>query len=147
MGRLTKDEVAGVISNAIAIDIEPAGRNWLLILSEPLRGRKIFYSQCKPSSASKGKWEYDFWHTIDHRTVQNIVAEYGQMVLINYIDKTYCFLNVEDIHWVQKYSRRTHSNSGAVCDFVIDRSYSGNYHLRPYDRQNRERRLVEVKGW
>lgn len=147
MGRFKKDEVAVIAASILDSDVEPARGNWLSATSGPLKGQAIFYSQCKPSSASRGHWTYDFFHTIELGTIENVTAGSGYMFLINYVDKTYALLDKDDLLWVQKYSTRPHSKIGSVCDFVIDRSHSGRYYLRPYDRDNRERRSVGVKGW
>jgi len=146
MNRLSKTEVVNVVSGILGQDIGASSGNWLRVQSTN-KDIEIYFSQCKPSSASKGKWTYDFFHTLGFSTVQDIGVRSGILVLLNYFDKTYVVLDSADLMWVVKYSSRKKSNDGIVCDFVIDRDSSGNYNLRPYDRQRIERRRVEVNQW
>lgn len=146
MQRLTKPEVANVVSEILDQAAATTAGNWLRVQSSS-KELEVYFSQCKPSSASKGKWTYDFFHTLAFQTVQDIGVRSGILVLLNYLDKTYVVLDSADLMWVVKYSSRNKSNDGIVCDFVIDRDSSGNYNLRPYDRQRIERRRMEVSQW
>lgn len=146
MQRLSKSEVANVVGDIIGQSVATTTGNWLRVES-PRKELEVYFSQCKPSSASKGKWTYDFFHTLRFSTVQEIGVQSGILVLLNYLDKTYAVLDSADLMWVVKFSSRSKSNEGLVCDFVIDRDSAGNYNLRPYDRQRVERRRVEVNQW
>ena len=66
-------------------------------------------------------------------------------MLINYVHRIYVLLDIEDLEWVVEKSTRTHTNTGKVCDFVIDRADNGDYYLRPMDRYTSARRAIEVK--
>lgn len=144
--RLSKTDVANVVSGILGKDAEPTTGNWLSVPSSK-KELEVYFSQCKPSSASKGKWNYDFFHTLGFSTLQDIGVRSGILILINYLDKTYAILDSADLMWVVKYSSRNKSNDGVVCDFVIDRDSGGNYNIRPYDRQRNERRHVEINQW
>lgn len=146
MQRLSKPEVAEVVGKILGEPVGLTSGNWLQVQAAA-KGLEVYFSQCKPSSASKGKWSYDFFHTLGFETVQDIGVRSGILVLLNYLDKTYAVLDSADLMWVAKYSSRNKSNDGVVCDFVIDRDISGSYNLRPYDRQRSDRRRVEVNEW
>ena len=146
MSRLSKQEASELVTSIIGSTAVSSGGNWLKVRSN--RGAfEVYYSQCKPAAASKGKWTYDFFHTLAFETVQDIGTRSGILVLLNYVDKTFVVLDAADLMWVVKYSSRQKSNAGVVCDFVVDREVSGDYNLRPYDRQRTERRHIEVKEW
>ncbi len=145
MSRLSTNEAAQIIGRILQRKAEPVDRNWVCV--NTTEHTYAYFSQCKPSAAGRGKWHYDFFHTLGFETIQDIGKKAGLLVLLNYIDKTYAVLDCADLMWVVKYSSRPKSNSGLVCDFVIDRDVNGNYNLRPYARQNKERRQVEVKQW
>ena len=146
MQRLSKVEVSSVVSEILGKDAALSTGNWLRVQSSS-KELDVYFSQCKPSVASKGKWNYDFFHTLGFSTIQDIGVKSGVLILLNYLDKTYAILDTADLMWVVKFSSRNKSNAGVVCDFVIDRNSSGNYTLRPYDRQRTERRSLEVKSW
>ena len=108
---------------------------------------RIFFSQCKPSSASKGHWSYDFFHTISVERIGEIAANGATMVLINYVDKLFAVLDGKDIVWLCVYSARNKSNEGFVCDIVVEKNDDGDFFLRPYDRIRGERRYIEVEKY
>ncbi|MDA8622767.1 hypothetical protein N9L38_00680 [Candidatus Poseidoniales archaeon] len=147
MGRLTTNEVVDLVRVKLFPDAIPSDGNWITI---PVleKYQRIFFSQCKPSSASKGHWNYDFFHTIPVKRVEQIVDSGGKLVLINYVDKEYCLLSASELIWLCTYSSREKSNQGRVIDIVInfDEEKTG-YFLRPYDRMGKERRLVEVEKY
>jgi hypothetical protein len=146
MSRLSKEEVSEVVTKILGEKPTPLPGNWFR--ASPASAEvDVYYSQCKPSAASKGKWNYDFFHTLSFETVQNIGVRSGILILMNYIDRTYAVLDSADLMWVVKFSSRNKTNDGLVCDFVIDRDVGGAYNLRPYDRQRSDRRSVEVKAW
>ena len=146
VGRLSKSEVVGFFQDHIDENAASFGGNWIDIPVDSGH-QKIFFSQCKPSSASKGHWNYDFFHTISVGRIGEIAANGATMVLINYIDKVYAVLDGEDIVWLCTFSTRRKHNQGVVCDIVIERNDDGEYLFRPYDRMKIERRKIEVQRW
>lgn len=143
--RLTKEQVSELISQLIQ-PCSPSGGNWLNI--ETSSGNsKIYFSQTKPSSASKGNWHYDFFHTLSFETVQEICRESSCLVLLNYVDKTYTILDGADLLWLARYSCRNKSNDGAVIDIVINKFKDGICRITPYDRLSNNSIKVEVKSW
>jgi len=143
--RLTKEQASELISQLIQ-PCTPYGGNWLNI--ETGSGNsKIYFSQTKPSSASKGHWNYDFFHTLSFETVQEICRESSCLVLLNYVDKTYTILDGADLLWLARYSSRDKSNDGAVIDIVINKFEDGSSRLTPYDRLSNKSKQVEVKSW
>ena len=146
MGRLSKSEILDFIQGLIDQNAALSGGNWIDIPVDSGR-EKIFFSQCKPSSASKGHWSYDFFHTISLERIGEIASNGATMVLINYVDKIFAVLDGEDIVWLCVYSTRNKSNSGVVCDIVIERNDHGDFFLRPYDRIRSERREIEVEKY
>ena len=142
--RLSKSEVVDFIRANIDPDAVSSGGNWVDI---PVGAgqERIFFSQCKPSSASKGHWSYDFFHTIAVERIGEIAANGATIVLINYLDKKFSVLDGEDIVWLCVYSVRNKSNEGVVCDIVVEKDDNGDFFLRPYDRIRSERRKIEVK--
>ena len=110
----------------------------------PVGRRMIYVSQCKPSTSSKGHWNYDFFHTLSFDLVTEIGDDSGIVVLLDYVNRKFAVLTAGDLIWVAKFSSRNKSNEGMVCDFVIDRGRDGEYCLRPYDRMRPERRRVEI---
>ena len=143
--RLKKTEVVELVSKIIG-EVDGEKGNWLKTKTQESEAR-IFFSQSKPSAASKGHWVYDYFHTLGFQTLEEINKESGIMILINYVDKTYAILDGGDILWLAFYSSRMKSNDGFVVDIVIDRCSEGNYRLRPYERSNKNFRLVDVKSW
>jgi len=146
MSKLSKSEAAEVVASVLGTDASTLSGNWVEFDSKSSK-QAIYFSQCKPSAASKGHWKYDFFHTLSFSTVQEIGERSGFLILINYVDRTYALLNTGDLLWVARNSSRTKSNEGVVCDFVIERNNNGAYDLRPYDRQRQERHAVEVMRW
>lgn len=144
--RLSKPQVVEFIQARIASNAEAAEGNWIEI-SVPSGIERLFFSQCKPSAAGKGHWNYDFFHTISVQRMGEIAANGATMVLMNYVDKVYAVLDGEDIVWLCTFSTRRKSNEGVVCDIVIERNGAGEYLFRPYDRMKMERRKIEVKKW
>jgi hypothetical protein len=146
MARLSKTTVAELLPQIIGQPATPLTTNWMRVAAghEPL---DVYVSQCKPSSASDGKWDYHFFHTLGFETVQDIGIRSGILVLLNYVDKSYAVLDTADLMWVIKNSSRSKSNEGIVCDFVIDLDPSGTYYLRTYDRNRTARRNVKVLLW
>ena len=144
MGRLTSDEVLKLVRAEIFAKAVPSIGNWIT-LPPPSENQRMFFSQCKPSRASKGHWTYDFFHTISIERIQEIVAFGCNLILINYVDGLYCALGADEIVWLCTYSSRDKSNQGRVIDIVInhDREKDG-YFMRPYDRMGKERKSVEV---
>lgn len=104
----------------------------------------IFVSQCKPSSASKGHWKYEFFHTIKLDTILEILDSHGRILLLDYIRFRYCLLSPADIGWVLRYSSRNKSNEGPVVDICVKEKLDQVYCLKPYDTLRREERLVSV---
>jgi len=143
---LSKPEVVELIQARINPNAVASGGNWI----DTPRGagnERLFFSQCKPSSASKGHWRYDFFHTISVGRIGEIVANGATMVLINYVDKLYTVLDGEDLVWLCVFSTRNKSNEGVVCDIVVEKNDDDDYLLRPYDRISSERRKIEVQKY
>ena len=117
--RLAKDQVSKLVSRLVHPCI-PAGGNWLEVKTGPAKSR-VYFSQTKPSTASKGHWTYDFFHTLSFDTMEEICREISCLVLLNYVDKTYAVLDGADLLWLARYSSRNKSNDGAVIDIVVNR--------------------------
>jgi len=143
--RLKKSEVAELISRIIAPAKTDSG-NWLEVDTAPAK-TKVYFSQTKPSAASKGHWTYEFFHTLGFDTVEEVCRESGCMILLNYVDRTYAILDGADLLWLAMVSSRQKSNDGPVIDIVINRSEDGGYRLTSYDRVRKDSRPVEVKSW
>lgn len=143
--KLDKKEVANIANDLFGEVVSNSG-NWLTHSYEG-GSCNIYFSQTKPSSASKGHWNYDFFHTLKFETVQKICEESGCLLLLNYVDQNYAILNGADLLWLAKYSCREKFSSGLVMDIVIDRSKEGFYRLRSYDRINQSFRKIDVKSW
>jgi len=120
--------------------VSVSGKNWVKFSD----GGKVYVSQCKPSSAGKGKWTYDFFHTIGLATLEKVATTCKEMVLVNYVDMSYVRLNLEDVSWVLENSAREKSNSGKVCDFVVNKSSGDTADLRPLYKSNDQRLQVNV---
>lgn len=146
MPRLSKTAVAALLPSVIGQPGTPLTTNWMRVFPEP-QPLDLYVSQCKPSSASDGKWDYHFFHTLSFETIQEIGVRSGILILLNYVDQLFAVLDTSDMMWVVRYSSRSKSNEGIVCDFVIDLDASGSYYLRPYDRNRSVRRNVQVQTW
>jgi hypothetical protein len=146
MPRLKKAEIIGLAGTILGVETEQSSGNWISV-SNPASQEDVYVSQCKSSSTSKGNWVYDFFHTLGFEVVQEICRRSGILLLLNYEERKYAILDGADLVWVVRYSSRTKSNQGPVCDFVIDRERSAIFQLRPYDRMKLERRTVEVIPW
>ena len=146
MKRLSKTRVVEIVRSNVNTSAVGSGRNWIDI-EVPSGIERLFFSQCKPSAASKGHWKYDFFHTISIERMGEITANGATMILINYVDKVFSVLDGEDIVWLCTHSSRRRNDVGYVCDIVIERDNAGVYVLRPYDRMKVERRKVEVMPW
>ena len=143
--KLSKDEIVQ-IANSIIGQTSPANGNWIETRSKASTC-KIYHSQCKPSSASKGHWKYDFFHTLRLDTLLEVCEESSHVLLLNYIYKSYALLNGADLLWLARFSGRKKSNEGEVIDIVIIRNDEGTFELVPYDKSRIERRKIEVRSW
>jgi hypothetical protein len=143
--KLSKSEIVEVVSSKLA-DAEPMGGNWLQVAVTE-KNCRVYHSQCKPSTASKGHWKYEFFNTLRFKTVEAICKESSCLVLLNYVHKVFAVLDGADLLWLARFSGRQKSNEGEVIDIVIVRDEEGDYKLIPYDKSRRESREVEVKSW
>lgn len=146
MARLTTKEISDLIPEILGKSSEAISVNWHKV-PPGKDSPEIYVSQCKSSWAGEGKWNYTFFHTLGFETIQDIGVKSGVLILVNYIDFFYAALDTADLMWLVRYSARTKSNDGLVCDIVIDLDPSGEFYLRPYDRNKSVRRQVAVKSW
>ena len=141
MELLKQDAIRSLMSAVFEKEVvSGSGKNWVKFSDD---GGQIYVSQCKPSSAGKGKWTYDFFHTIGLTTLEKVATTCKEMVLINYVDMSYVRLNLEGLSWVMENSAREKSNSGQVCDFVVNKTAEGAV-LRPLDRSSSQWLQVNV---
>jgi hypothetical protein len=145
LSRLSKAEVAEIVSQIFETSAASSGGNWIQMRA-PATDISVYFSQCKSSNDSKGNWNYLFFHTLNFEIIQEVAANSGLLVLLNYVERKYVILNGADLVWIAHLSCRKKSNQGVVCDIVIDCDSSGSAKLRPYDRFRTERRSVEVKS-
>lgn len=141
--RIPRGEIASLLEEIFQSEkVAPKSLNRYSI-TFPAREMMVYVSQSKPSTASRGHWKYDFFHTISMKTLEEILDSSGTLILVNYVDRLYIRLNPSDIGWALRYSSRNKSNDGAVTDFVVESKVQSSYVLRPYDRLRHERRPVE----
>jgi hypothetical protein len=142
--KLSTGEIVALISEWTNHSVEYDRGNWLKGPTHSLQ-MMYYFSQTKPSD--RGNWKYDYYHTLAFERLEEIADSRAELVLINYVDKSYCVLSPGDIVWLAKFSSRMKSNQGQVVDIVIERSENGEPRLRPYDRLRSERRVVQIRSW
>ena len=140
--RVPREAVVGLLK--VVFDTEFVKAITINRYDIPVRGR-VFVSQSQPSRTSKGHWDYDFFHTITDRVIEEVMEGSGTIVLINYVDQTYSVLRPPDIAWAIRHSSRPKGYGEQVTDFVVEETDEGHC-LRPYDRFSPYRRSIEVKA-
>lgn len=142
--RLNRDEISPVILHFFP-DCDPEAESLNRFWSRMSPDRSLIYvSQCKPSSVSRGNWNYDFFHTIKLQIAFDVLDNFGYFLLIDYVNKRACLLTPADIGWLIRFSARNKSNEGQVLDVVIKQKFAGSFLLTPMDTHKKEERKVEV---
>lgn len=148
VSRLSKSEVTEIIREQYDSEIViPMKSNFFHVNHNNL-SKPIYVSQCKPSTYSKGNWDYLFFHTITETVLERILFGNGNLVLINYVHKSVIILDAADIGWAIRHSSRVKNTRGKeeyVTDFVVEKLETGSVCLTPYNRSlslEREIRLI-----
>ena len=146
--RLRKSEVTEILMKQFDTEmVIPLNSNFFHVHHNNLP-KPIYVSQCKPSTYSKGNWDYLFFHTITETVLERILFGNGNLVLINYVHGSVIILNAADIAWAIRHSSRVKNTQGKeeyVTDFVVEKLESGSVCLTPYNRSlslEREIRLI-----
>jgi hypothetical protein len=144
MSRLSKSEVTEIIREQYDSEMVVPMKSNFYHVNHNDTSKIVYVSQCKPSSHSKGNWDYLFFHTITEIVLERVLFGNGNLVLINYVHRSVIVLNAADIAWAIRHSSRVKNTRGKeehVTDFVV--SFSDNNHfLEPYDRRSDKKRIV-----
>ena len=141
--KLHKAELCELLKLWLPIDgkITPSS-NWFEWI-EVNEQKAVYVSQCKPSSFSKGNWYYEFFHTLSSKSMDKILENQFQVVLIDYATRRFTILNHDDVNWVYDNSSRVRKKGGLVTDFVV-RLSGKKYYLEPSLAGTRMYREIEV---
>jgi hypothetical protein len=145
--RLPKSEILELLKKEFETEFVQTVSLNKFDVAVPMNRTRLYVSQSKPSTSSKGHWQYDFFHTVTFSVLEEVLDGLGVLVLVNYVDRIYTVLQSSDIAWVIRYSSREKGYNEEVTDFVIEKDVEQNYQLRPYDRFNPRRRAIQVKRY
>ena len=139
-----KAELCDLLTLWLHIDgkITPSG-NWFKWI-EGDKEKAVYVSQCKPSSFSKGNWYYEFFHTLTSKSMDRILENQFQIVLIDYATRRFTILDHGDVNWVYDNSSRVRKKGGLVTDFVVKVS-GEQFYLEPSLAGTRMYREIEVR--
>ncbi len=146
--RLSKAEVIEIVSVAMGANLVIPMKSNFYHVNHNDTSKIVYVSQCKPSSHSKGNWDYLFFHTITETVLEQVLFGNGNLVLINYVHRSVIILDAADIGWAIRHSSRIKNTRGKeeyVTDFVVEELKSGSFFLTPYNRNltlEREIKLV-----
>tara|TARA_B100001113_G_C20534000_1_gene373006 strand:+ start:46 stop:501 length:456 start_codon:yes stop_codon:yes gene_type:complete len=135
--RLGKAEVTDIISDIMDANLVIPMKSNFYHVNHNDNSKIVYVSQCKPSSHSKGNWDYLFFHTITEIVLERVLFENGNLVLINYVHRSVIILNAADIAWAIRHSSRVKNTRGKeehVTDFVVEELENKNIFLTPYNR-------------
>mgnify|MGYP001165474521 FL=1 len=144
--RLGKAEVTDIISDIMDANLVIPMKSNFYHVNHNDTSKIVYVSQCKPSSHSKGNWDYLFFHTITETVLEQVLFGNGNLVLINYVHRSVIILDAADIGWAIRHSSRIKNTRGKkeyVTDFVVNNV--DDYHiLEAYDRKSSHKRGVTI---
>ena len=142
--KVDKSELCSLLKSWLSVeaDIIPSS-NWFKWSHEG-KQKAVYVSQCKPSSFSKGNWYYEFFHTLSSKSMDKIIENKYEVVLIDYATRRFTILDLDDINWVYENSSRVRKKGGLVTDFVV-RLSGQRYYLEPSLAGTRMYREIEVR--
>ena len=142
--KVSTEEIVNLLESALPITGNIIrSSNWFR-WSDGDSPKAIYVSQCKPSSYSKGNWYYEFFHTLSSKSMDKILQNHHNVVLIDYATRRFTILDHEDISWVYENSSRVRKKGGLVTDFVV-RMTESEYYLEPSLAGTGLYRTIEVR--
>ena len=145
--RLSKAEVTDIISDIMNANLVIPMKSNFYHVNGNDNSKIVYVSQCKPSSHSKGNWDYLFFHTITETVLEQVLFGNGSLVLINYVHRSVIILDAADIGWAIRHSSRvknTREKEEYVTDFVVEKLKSGSICLTPYNRNSTLEREIKL---
>ena len=104
----------------------------------------VYVSQTKPSRDSKGKWEYEFFHTLSVETMIEIIQGGGLLVLLDYINRRHILLELADILWVFQFNTRIKGEQKKWTLDIVVKELNEEFFLTSYKKEIDNKRLVKV---
>ena len=123
--------------------ISSKGRN-RYYLGDTSHEKMVYVSQSKPSKDSKGKWEYEFFHTLSVETMIEIIQSGAYLILLDYINRRHVLLKLEDILWAFQFNTRIKGEQKEWTLDIVVKELNGEFFLTSYKKKIDNKRLVKV---